>query len=39
VRAPFKALTALDTLLQVLSDEPVPPTQLKSRLPRDVETI
>src|SRR6202035_4943351 len=34
-----KAATALDTLMQVVSDEPVPPTQLQTRTPRDLETI
>ncbi len=29
----------LDTLRQVVSDEPVPPTQLQSRTPKDLETI
>jgi formylglycine-generating enzyme required for sulfatase activity len=38
-RPPFKAATPLDTILQVVSDEPVPPTQLQSRTPRDLETI
>jgi serine/threonine protein kinase len=38
-RPPFKAATALDTLRQVISDEPVPPSQLQSKLPRDLETI
>jgi WD40 repeat protein/tRNA A-37 threonylcarbamoyl transferase component Bud32 len=38
-RPPFKAATALDTILQVVSDEPVPPRQLQSRTPRDLETI
>jgi len=38
-RPPFKAATALDTVLQVISDEPVPPRQLQSRTPRDLETI
>src|SRR5262249_5139017 len=28
-RPPFKAATPLDTILQVVSDEPVPPTQLQ----------
>jgi WD40 repeat protein/tRNA A-37 threonylcarbamoyl transferase component Bud32 len=38
-RPPFKAATPLDTILQVVSDEPVPPAQLQSKLPRDLETI
>jgi WD40 repeat protein/tRNA A-37 threonylcarbamoyl transferase component Bud32 len=38
-RPPFKAATALDTVLQVLSEEPVPPRRLLPRLPRDLETI
>jgi len=38
-RPPFKAATALDTVLQGVSDEPVPPTQLQSKTPRDLETI
>jgi tRNA A-37 threonylcarbamoyl transferase component Bud32 len=38
-RPPFKAATPLDTILQVMNDEPVPPSQLQSKTPRDVETI
>jgi tetratricopeptide (TPR) repeat protein/tRNA A-37 threonylcarbamoyl transferase component Bud32 len=38
-RPPFKATTPLDTLLQVVSDEPVPPRRLQSKVPRDLETI
>jgi tRNA A-37 threonylcarbamoyl transferase component Bud32 len=38
-RPPFKAATHLDTILQVVSDEPVPPTQLQPKTPRDLETI
>jgi tRNA A-37 threonylcarbamoyl transferase component Bud32 len=38
-RPPFKAATALDTILQVVSDEPVPPSQLQSKTPRDLETV
>jgi serine/threonine-protein kinase len=38
-RPPFKAATPLDTLMQVVADEPVPPRRLNSQLPRDVETI
>lgn len=38
-RPPFRAATPLDTVLQVVSNEPVPPTQLQSKTPKDVETI
>jgi tetratricopeptide (TPR) repeat protein/tRNA A-37 threonylcarbamoyl transferase component Bud32 len=38
-RPPFKAATPLDTVLQVLSEEPVPPRRLQSKTPRDLETI
>jgi Protein kinase domain/Protein of unknown function (DUF1559) len=38
-RPPFKAATPLDTMMQVVSAEPVPPTQLQPSLPRDLETI
>ena len=38
-RPPFKAATPLDTILQVVSDEPVPPSQLQPKTPRDLETI
>jgi hypothetical protein len=38
-RPPFKAATTMDTVFQVLSDEPVPPTQLQPKTPRDLETI
>jgi tetratricopeptide (TPR) repeat protein len=38
-RPPFQAATAMDTLLQVLSDEPVPPRRLNATIPRDLETI
>jgi tRNA A-37 threonylcarbamoyl transferase component Bud32/tetratricopeptide (TPR) repeat protein len=38
-RPPFKAATAWDTLKQVLNDDPVPPRQLNSGTPRDLETI
>ncbi|HMF17253.1 MAG TPA: serine/threonine-protein kinase, partial [Gemmataceae bacterium] len=38
-RPPFRAPSVLDTLLQVVSDEPVPPRQLQSKTPRDLETI
>jgi WD40 repeat protein len=38
-RPPFKAATALDTLVQVVSEEPVPPRQLNAKVPADLETI
>src|SRR5439155_23099002 len=38
-RPPFKASTPLDTVLQVVSEEPVPPGRLQPQLPRDLETI
>jgi serine/threonine-protein kinase len=38
-RPPFRAATPLDTLLQVLSAEPVPPSRLHPKLARDLETI
>src|SRR5262249_50804978 len=38
-RPPFKAATPLDTVLQVVSEEPVPPSRLQPKLPRDLETI
>jgi WD40 repeat protein/serine/threonine protein kinase len=36
---PFQAASTLDTLLQVLDREPVPPRTLNSAVPRDLETI
>jgi WD40 repeat protein len=38
-RPPFKAATPLDTLMQVVSADPVPPRQLQPQTPRDLETI
>jgi formylglycine-generating enzyme required for sulfatase activity/tRNA A-37 threonylcarbamoyl transferase component Bud32 len=38
-RPPFKAANRLDTLLQVLSDEPVPVRRLQPKTPRDIDTI
>ncbi len=38
-RPPFRAATALETVLQVMNDEPVPPSRLTPKLPRDLETV
>jgi eukaryotic-like serine/threonine-protein kinase len=38
-RPPFRGETPLDTVLQVMADEPVPPSRLRAKLPRDLETI
>jgi WD40 repeat protein len=37
-RPPFKGATSLDTIVQVLHEEPVRPSRLR-KLPRDLETI
>jgi tetratricopeptide (TPR) repeat protein len=38
-RPPFKAASAMDTIFQVLSVDPVPPSRLQHQVPRDLETI
>lgn len=38
-RPPFQASTALQTVQQVLNDEPIPPRRLNSAIDRDLETI
>jgi WD40 repeat protein len=38
-RPPFRGESALDTLLQVTATEPVPPSRLQPRVPRDLETV
>jgi serine/threonine protein kinase len=38
-RPPFQAATAMGTLLQVLSAQPVPPRRLPPQAPADLETI
>jgi eukaryotic-like serine/threonine-protein kinase len=38
-RPPFQGVSVLDTLDQVRKSEPVPPSQLMPKTPRDIETI
>jgi len=38
-RPPFQAATKIDTMLQVMNEEPVPPRRLNRAIPRDLETI
>lgn len=38
-RAPFRAATAVDTMRQVVSTEPVPPRKLNPAVPVELETI
>ncbi|MBN9522908.1 protein kinase [bacterium] len=38
-RPPFRAGTEVETLHQVVSQEPVPPSRLNGKVPRDLETI
>jgi tetratricopeptide (TPR) repeat protein/tRNA A-37 threonylcarbamoyl transferase component Bud32 len=38
-RAPFVGTSILDTLSQVRNQEPVPPSRLQPKVPRDLETI
>src|SRR5205807_2782184 len=37
-RPPFRAATLMETLLQVVGEEPVPPRQLNAGVPLDLET-
>jgi tetratricopeptide (TPR) repeat protein len=38
-RPPFRAETQFDTVLMVLTEEPVPPRRLQPKVPTDLETI
>jgi hypothetical protein len=38
-RPPFKAATAVETVRQVLDEEPVSPRQVNAGVPRDLETV
>ena len=36
---PFREATSLETLRKLLADDPVPPSRLRPKVPRDLETI
>jgi serine/threonine-protein kinase len=38
-RPPFRAPTAMETVLQVIHQDPVPPGRLNAGVPRDIETV
>jgi WD40 repeat protein len=38
-RPPFQAATAMETVLQVIGEQPVAPRRLNASIPRDLETI
>ena len=38
-RPPFKGTTPVETVMQVLNEDPVPPSHLQPQVPRDLETI
>src|SRR5262249_13384821 len=38
-RPPFRGESSMDTMLQVMTEEPVPPRRLQSKVPVELETI
>jgi eukaryotic-like serine/threonine-protein kinase len=38
-RPPFRGETPAETILQLVDQEPVPPTRLNAKVPRDLETV
>jgi WD40 repeat protein/serine/threonine protein kinase len=38
-RPPFRASTAVDTLLQLLNNEPIPPRRVNPSVPRNLDTV
>jgi tetratricopeptide (TPR) repeat protein/tRNA A-37 threonylcarbamoyl transferase component Bud32 len=38
-RPPFRGTSPMETVMQVINEEPVPPSRLQSKVPRDLETI
>jgi serine/threonine protein kinase/formylglycine-generating enzyme required for sulfatase activity len=38
-RPPFRGATPIDTVMQVVAEDPVPPRKVNQRVPRDLETI
>jgi thiol-disulfide isomerase/thioredoxin len=38
-RPPFQAATPVDTIVQVVNEEPIPPKRLQASVPRDLETV
>jgi serine/threonine protein kinase len=38
-RPPFMGATPLETVLQVLADEPIPPRRLRPEVPRDLQKV
>jgi len=38
-RPPFRGTSALETVRQVIAEDPLPPHRLQSKVPRDLETI